>query len=507
MASSGSALFCALVEEGLAADQIITNSEAVKPYLTDKWPRSLIASPNVSGSTIVVLPRTRAEVQKIIQFANTHLIPVITRGGGSGVCGALLASAEAPLRMIMSLEYLNKVTIIDETHWRARVEAGILGSDLERILATADMTLGHFPASLSISSVGGWLATRSSGQSSTRYGKIEQMVEAVEVVLGNGEYLELDNSSGAIGPDLIPLLLGSEGTLGVMTAVWLRIKPAITRQFFGHYSFGDLNDGLQATQAIAQSGLAPSIVRLYDGFDARHTLLSDDKSVTELTWLKRKLLERDRLAVALSHVAETWYKPHLIIVSESGGNDVESTVIDAEHQAVEEILRLHGAKFLKDDVAEKWFARRYSLNFEKVKHLAQNDCFIDTIDLFVPWGQMSEAHRDISALVSPVALIFAHISHLTPQGACLYLTFVGRKTKERVETYDRIWRETLEYCLANGLGISDHHGVGIQKQEAFKKLRGPEWLKLFKAIKSYADPNGILNPGQFGSAHHRQFSE
>lgn len=497
MGSNESALFCALVEEGLAADQIITNTEAVKPYLTDKWPRSLIASPNVSGKTIVVKPRTREEIQKIIKFANTHLIPVVTRGGGSGVCGALLASAKEPLRMVMSLENLNQVTVIDETHWRARVEAGILGHDLERILATADMTLGHFPASLSISSVGGWLATRSSGQASTRYGKIEQMVEAVEVVLGNGEYLKLDNANGAIGPDLIPLLLGSEGALGVMTAVWLRIKPAIMRRFFGHYSFGNLADSFRATQAIAQSGLAPSIVRLYDGFDARHTLLSADKSVTELTWLKRKLLERDRLMVALSHVAESWYKPHLIIVSESGGNDVESMVVDAEHQAVEEILRLHRAKFLPDDVAEKWFARRYSLNFEKVKHLAQNDCFIDTIDLFVPWGKMAEAHRDISALVSPLALIFAHLSHLTPQGACLYLTFVGRKTKERVETYDQIWRAVLDYCLANQLGISDHHGIGILKREAFNKLRGAEWFRLFQAVKSVCDPNNILNPGQF----------
>lgn len=485
------------LQQVLRSEQIIDAVDLVKPYLTDKWPRSLMAKPEFSGQTIVVKPRSREEVQKIINLANTFRLPVITRGGGSGVCGALLAGAKEPIRLLMSLENLNQVTLIDETHWRARVEAGILGSELERVLETADMTLGHFPASLSISSVGGWLATRSSGQASGRYGKIEQMVEAAEVVLGNGEYLELDNSNGALGPDLLPLILGSEGALGVITAAWLRVKPAMTSRFFGHYSFVDFGEALKATQAIAQSGVMPAIVRLYDGFDARHTLLSADQAMTELTWLKRKLLERDRLIVALSRLAESWDKPHLIVVSEGGGNDVESEVVDAEHQATREILRLYGARELKDGVAENWFNHRYTLSFEKVKALVANDCFIDTIDLFVPWEKISVTHHNLGKLISPLALIFAHISHLTPQGACMYFTFVGRRIKERVEIYDRVWREVLNYCLANDLGISDHHGVGVLKQEAFKTIRGPQWFKLFQAVKSVCDPNNILNPGQF----------
>ncbi len=489
-----------LLRDNVGVAAVLDDDADIGLYLSDKWPRSLLLDKPSTGKTVVVLPETRDAVRQVIKIANDCLVPVVTRGGGSGVCGAVLASDNIPIKILLSLERLNRVRVIDEAQYTVEAEAGILGNVLEERLDKANLTLGHFPASLGISSLGGWLATRSSGQASTRYGKIEQMVDQVEVVLGNGELVKLDNSNGTVGPDLLPLILGSEGTLGVITAARLKVKPKVVQRLFAHFTFRCWEEGLAALQTIGQSGFSPAVARLYDGFDARHTLLSAAKTEADLGWLKRKLLERDGLIVALSKVVDHWYKPHLILISETPA--ATASVVEAEHEALIKLVTKHHGHLVQDNAAEEWFKHRYALSFEKVQRLVADDCFIDTIDLYVPWNKIVDVYRSIKTLVLPVAAVFAHLSHLTPQGACMYLTFVGRKAKGRLEVYDSIWRNVLDYCAQNGVGISDHHGVGVLKAEAFRQTRGPQWFKLFQAVKAYADPKGILNPGQFGFAHY-----
>lgn len=476
----------------LSEPQIIEESSRVEAYLYDKWPRRLLVEKPAVGPAIVVCPKNRDEVQRVVQIAYAFSVPIVVRGGGSGVCGAL-ARNDLPFRIIMSMEGLNQIRKIDDQNCLVEAEAGIMGNFLETGLNRRHLTLGHFPASLNISSLGGWLLTRSSGQASGRYGKIEQMVRRLEVILGNGQLIKLDNTLSVAGPDFLPAILGSEGTLGIVTAATLVVKPLPESRLFTHIVFQNWTEALKATEAIAHSGYEPAMVRLYDGFDARQTLLAGTNEISSLSWLKKKLLERDRIIMAIAQFAERWQKPHLIVVSEAVSF---TNALDEQKNIIQLCIGFHGT-LESDDVAEDWFKDRYRLSFEKVEALAKEGCFIDTVDLMVPWSLTKSAYDEIVKMVSPVALIFAHLSHLTMHGACMYLTFVGRKAEGRLEIYDKIWASIMDYCLAHGVGISDHHGIGLLKLAAFKQSRGLVWPGLYQSLKNYCDPHRILNPGHF----------
>src|SRR3954467_12324391 len=236
-------------------------------YARDLWPRHHLAvrAGNVAEHRPagIVWPASTEEVARIVRWAHDTETPVVPFGAGSGVCAGVLPHERM---VVLDLKKMSRWRHFDPDARILDVEAGQMGLPLEEDLERRGFTLGHFPSSILCSTVGGWVAARSAGQCSGKYGKIEDMVLALECVTGTGEILELRHRTS--GPNLLPLVIGSEGTLAVVTSSLLRIHPKPITRAFPASSFPSTEAGWEAMRAISQAGLRPAVARLYDPFDA-----------------------------------------------------------------------------------------------------------------------------------------------------------------------------------------------------------------------------------------------
>ena len=236
-------------------------------YARDLWPRHHLAvragraAEHRPGA--IAWPSTTEEVARLVRWARQSGTPIVPFGAGSGVCAGVLPHEGV---LVVDLKRLARIRAIEPSAPCVEVEAGHMGLPFEEALARAGFTLGHFPSSILCSTVGGWVATRSAGQSSGAYGKIEDMVAALECVTGQGEVVELRRRTSA--PDLVPLVVGSEGTLAIVTAATLRLHPAPAARAFGAWSLPTTRHGWEALRALFQNGLRPAVARVYDPLDA-----------------------------------------------------------------------------------------------------------------------------------------------------------------------------------------------------------------------------------------------
>ncbi len=261
----------------LGEEKVSIREDDLIAYARDAWPKNTIKFQQGKIEYLpkaIVWPSDRDDVVKIVRFANEKLIPLIPFGGGSGVCGGTMPVNGG---VIVDLKRMERILRIDETSLTFTAEAGIIGERLERTLNENGFTLGHFPSSIYCSTLGGWLATRSAGQLSTKYGKVEDMVLSVEVVLPDGKVMETKPSPrSAVGPNLTQLFVGSEGVLGIITKATMKIwKVPETRSFAG-VLFESVENGLRAIRNILQNGIYPAVVRLYDELDT--FMIAEDKT-------------------------------------------------------------------------------------------------------------------------------------------------------------------------------------------------------------------------------------
>ncbi|HEY6462244.1 MAG TPA: FAD-binding oxidoreductase, partial [Polyangiaceae bacterium] len=236
-------------------------------YSRDLWPRHHMevrsGRPAEHRPASVVWPTSTEDVAHVVRWARNRGVPVVPFGAGSGVCAGIAPREDV---VVLDLKRLARIRAIEPDAPLVDVDAGHMGVPLEQSLERAGFTLGHFPSSILCSTVGGWVAARSAGQCSGAYGKIEDMVVSLECVTGEGEIVALRRRTS--GPDLVPLLVGSEGTLGVVTRARLRLHPAPATRSFGAWSFPSTQAGWEAMRALFQAGLRPAVARLYDPFDA-----------------------------------------------------------------------------------------------------------------------------------------------------------------------------------------------------------------------------------------------
>ncbi|MBV9947627.1 MAG: FAD-binding oxidoreductase, partial [Myxococcales bacterium] len=236
-------------------------------YARDLWPREHLAvragRPADRRPGAVAWPESTDDVARLVRWARQRGVALVPFGAGSGVCSGIRPKSDV---VVLDLKRMARVRALDPDAPAVDVEAGQLGLPLEDALGRAGFTLGHFPSSILCSTVGGWVATRSAGQCSSRYGKIEDMVAALECVTGAGEVVRLARRTSA--PDLVPLVVGSEGTLAIVTSATLRLHPAPRARAFGAWSFPTTRHGLDALREVLQRGARPAVARLYDPFDA-----------------------------------------------------------------------------------------------------------------------------------------------------------------------------------------------------------------------------------------------
>jgi alkyldihydroxyacetonephosphate synthase len=442
----------------------------------DWWPLSLawVSRGSVPAQPAVVArPGDVGDVSTVLAACNESGVPVTVTAGGSGVCGGAVPVFGG---VSLDLRLLSGVHDLDEASLVADVGAGTFGPDLEAVLASkgTGYTLGHWPQSMDISTVGGWIACRGAGQYSTRYGKIEDLVVGLEVVLADGTVVHTDGAAprAAAGPGLTQLFLGSEGTLGVITAARLRLSPkppAEVRLAFGFDSFAS---GLDACRRILRRGATPAVLRLYDRTES-----------------KRNFDAQTCVLVALDEADEAVLRSCVEICEQ------ECAV----------------AQPLEDALVARWLHERNDTS--ALEPLWKANIVVDTIEIAGRWSTLAALADEVVAALEAVEgtlVASVHQSHAYRDGACLYFTFAGRhpdrtERDDAVELawqeayYRRAWDVATAVVLGHGAAVSHHHGIGLNRGRFLAGALGPAFGVL-QAVKDALDPRGILNPGKLGLA-------
>jgi alkyldihydroxyacetonephosphate synthase len=416
-------------------------------------------------TSCVVRPRTTEQVISILRWADESRTPIVPYGGGSGVCAAIAAVAG----VVVDMRAMCEIVDFDEKSRLVRVEAGVLGPDLRQALESWGYTLGHEPQSMKISTVGGWIATRASGQLSVFYGGIEDMVAGLEGVLPGGRLVRSKTSPRkATGPDVAQLLIGSEGTLGIVTQAMLRVHPLPTESAHACVRFEHMSDGVAACRKIVQSSLAPVMMRLYDHDDAALLLRSFDDPDTS---------------------------PVLLLTFQGPGADDRA-------QAARELA---GGTAGDEKVVEHWWEHRNDAVDEFQVLMAGEGILgphavVDTMEVSASWTRLREVYHSIKDALGPLTdFVGCHLSHAYPDGACLYFTMAAACDDDDAarSRHEGWWATGMATCLAAGGSISHHHGIGRMKAPWLEREMGG-WMEVLRAVKRAVDPHGIMNPGALG---------
>lgn len=416
---------------------------------------------------VVATPQSLDEVAGVVRVCHAARIPLTVAGLRSGVCGGAV-----PLRGGVALEMhaLNGITAVDDVSLLIDVAAGTRGADLENTLrGEHHATLGHWPQSIELSSVGGWLACRAAGQYSTRYGKIEDIVAGLEVVTAGGTVLRTGSLRGAgpraaTGPDLTQLFVGSEGTLGVITGARLRVHPVPQEERRASWQFPSFAHGLDAVRRTLRRGATPAVVRLYDAEEGL-----------------RNFGRGEPLLLAL--------------------DEGDPAIVAATLRVLDEECR--DAEPLRTDPVDHWFATRNDVSV--LGRVLEMGVVVDTVEVAAAWSQLADLYSDalhgLRGLEGTVAAS-AHLSHAYSDGACLYFTFAGLGGDSEDEGwaehyYESAWDAVMHATLAHHGSISHHHGIGLLRARFMQQALG-EGLNVLQQIKAALDPHGIFNPGKLG---------
>ncbi len=437
----------------------------------DWWPLAMTWATNDEVgalAAVITRPIEVTQVAEILRICNEQRIPVTPAAGRSGVVGG-----SVPLfgGVLLDLCGLSGIRAVDPDSLVVDVLAGTFGDLFEEELqAEHGLTVGHWPQSIALSTVGGWLACRGAGQLSNRYGKIEDIVIGLDVVLADGTTLTTGgHARQSAGPDLNQLFIGSEGTLGVITGARLRAHRIATSTHRSAWSFPTFEAGADACRRITQRGLAPAALRLYDAAEADRSYSTGDVAV---------LLVFDEGDAEVVRAADA------ITGQECTSGEVTGTPLD-------------------DALVEKWLGHRNDVS--SLEALISRGYVVDTMELTVAWSQLDALYvavRDAIAAVPGVMAASAHLSHSYTDGACLYFTFAGKPlepTGAATESlYMQCWNEGTTMALRHGGSLSHHHGIGLNRARFMSDAIGAGAMTALGAIKGALDPNGILNPGKLG---------
>jgi alkyldihydroxyacetonephosphate synthase len=448
-----------------ACPDVTVDAETVAEASRDWWPLAMIWALDgevAARAAAVARPASAGEVAEVLRVCNDARVPVTAAAGRSGVCGA-----SVPLHggLVLDLCGLAGIVDVDDESLVLDVLPGTFGTWLEDALrAEHGATLGHWPQSIDLSTVGGWLACRGAGQYSTRYGKIEDMVVGLDVALADGRIVHTGGAPrAAVGPDLTQLFVGSEGTLGVITGARLRLHAAPRAERRAAFGFGSFADGIDACRAVLHRGATPAVLRLYDAIEADRSYQTGGR--------------------------------HVLLVLDEGDGELVEGVMSV---VLEECMDA-GAEILDAGLVGRWLEHRNDV--AALEALISRGYVVDTMEVAARWAALPKMFAEATAAIRAVdgtLVASAHLSHSYPDGACLYFTFAGQPEADAREAYYRAaWDAGTKAVLAGGGALSHHHGVGLNRARFVREALG-EAFDVLAAVKQVLDPNGILNPGKLG---------
>ncbi|MFQ5556883.1 MAG: FAD-binding oxidoreductase [Acidimicrobiales bacterium] len=431
----------------------------------DYWVRSEIDQwqGRLDLPTAVAAPATVAEMVEVVALCRARSVPIVTRGAGSGVVGGVLASPDG---IVVSTERLVGGGSVDDVDLVATFGAGTLGIDAENRVQAGGCTIGHWPQSIDRSTVGGWVATRASGQYSTAYGNIEDVVHSLEAVLPDGSvYRSRATPRAASGPDLRHLLIGSEGTLGIITEVTFSLRPLPEPGVRQAFHFADMATGIDAVRSVVVPGWRPPVVRLYDPRESRRHF--------------GEHVPKGRCVVIFLHEGPPGHAP-------------------LEAAAVADLCRAAGGEAADPSAVDRWFDVRNDV--PSWTELFEQGLLVDTIEVATGWRDLARLYHAVADAVGAVPGVIAataHSSHAYRSGANLYFTFAAQPAEpsDFRATYDACWQAAMTATTALGAGIAHHHGIGRVRRDWLVHELGPAGVELLRAVKRALDPDDLMNPG------------
>lgn len=450
----------------------------------------------------VAYPASDEDVQALLNYARKSGARLIPYGGGTSVVGHINPLPGKEPILTIDLSHMNRMLSLDETTRLATFQAGVSGPEIERVLGEHGYTLGHYPQSFEYSTLGGWIATRSSGQQSHYYGRIEDLFAGGRVETPLGALDLPPHPASAAGPDLRQMILGSEGRLGIITRAVVRIRPAPRREAFHAYLLPDWASGVEATRALAQSGLPFSMARLSDAQETEMTL--------ELAGLGGLVVGK-LVGQGLGVIGYTQERC-LLLVGFTAEPKGEALTRRARREAAA-LIRAHRGLPLGALIGESWRKSRFRAPYLR-NTLWELGYALDTLETAVPWGNVHETAAGLkSALSSGLeafgerVLAFAHLSHVYNSGASIYVTYLFRRSAdpatrlraspdETLERWQRLKRAASEVIAVYGGTISHQHGVGLDHAPYLPAEKGAVGMQMLTALRQTLDPDGLLNPGK-----------
>ena len=440
-----------------------------------------------SAPDAVVLPASTAEVTAVLAACADQRVAVVPFGGGTSVVGGV-----EPLRdgfsgvVSLDLGRLDRVVEVDRTSLTATLEAGLRGPEAERRLAAEGLTLGHHPQSFEYSTVGGWVATRSAGQASTGYGRIDELVEGLRLVAPAGELETRALPASAAGPDLRELAVGSEGVLGVICEATLRVRPLPAEQRYEGWSFRSFAEGCEAFRVMEQADASPDVARLSDENESRLGLALADPGGAAVTLARRYLRARGHEDGCVA-----------IVGFEGVPGEVER-----RRQRSAALLRAGGGVALGRRPGDAWRRTRYAGPYLR-DTLLDREVMAETLETATTWsnlerlyGAVAEALRSTLAGRGTPAFVLCHVSHLYPSGASLYFTFLARQEADAMAQWQAAKSAASDAIVTAGGTITHHHAIGRDHARWMTAEVGEMGLELIRAAKERLDPEGIMNPGK-----------
>jgi alkyldihydroxyacetonephosphate synthase len=424
----------------------------------------------------ILLPGDEEEIAAVLRFCADHSIAIVPFGGGTSVVGGL-DPIRGDFKAVVSLDVrrLNELHALDEISGEADLGAGLTGPEAERLLGDRGFSLGHFPQSFQFATIGGFAATRSSGQDSAGYGRFNDMVRGLRTVTPAG-VLDVGRApESAAGPDLRQLMIGSEGVFGIITRVRVRVHPVPEATRYEAWSFPDFATGADALRAVVQTGTGPTVIRLSDEAETGVNLATTE-SIGEDT------ITGGCLAITVFEGTEAH--------------------VESRHAETRALLAACGATSLGEAPAHAWEHGRFGAPYLRDSLLSAG-ALCETLETATTWSNVpalkaavTEALTSALAESGTPALVLCHISHVYPTGASLYFTVVAGQRGNPIEQWRKAKAAASDAMMRTGATITHHHAVGADHRPWMRAEVGDLGVAVLRAVKATLDPAGILNPGK-----------
>ncbi|HEY3758796.1 MAG TPA: FAD-binding oxidoreductase [Solirubrobacteraceae bacterium] len=436
----------------------------------------------------VLYPTDPAQLAPLLELCARRSLALVPFGGGTSVVGGL-----EPLRgvhraaLALDLRELADIVALDRESRIVVAQGGLRVPALERWLGSSGLTLGHFPQSYEYISLGGCAATRSAGQASTGYGRFEELVLGLRLAAPAGEIAPAARPASAAGPDLRELLVGSEGTLGVIHELTLRVRPVAEQSRYEGVFFADFQAGAAALRALAQEELAPAVTRLSDEAETRMSL-----ALAGSGGIKGR--------AGRAYLGVRGYGAGCLAILGFEGSARELAV---RRPAALEVVRRHGGLPVGRAPGEAWRAQRFAAPYLRDELLTYG-VMVETLETATTWSKLHELYRAVARAIEgslaaqgTPGLVLCHISHLYETGASLYFTFLARQREgEELAQWHAVKQAAGDAIVAHAGTITHHHAIGTAHLPWMGREVGPVGLEALRALKAQLDPLGIMNPGK-----------